>query len=107
MLSSQTTAFGRLRRVVRRTLPWSAADRRTAADYRIASRIADLLGQVEFPDVDSVSFYVRNESVLVSGTVHSDAERDMVTGFVGRVPGVRRVVSRIAVEEHGQTHGES
>ncbi len=89
--------FARLRRALDGPLRTVTRDRRTAADCRLASRIADLFDQVPLTDAESVSAYVRNESVVLTGVVYSAAEQDMVVELVRRVPGVDRVVSRIKV----------
>lgn len=107
MSFSYSIPFDRMRRALRAPLRSMTGDRRTAADKRLAARIADLFDQVELRDADAVSVYVRNESVVVTGVVHSDAERDLVIQVILRIPGIRRVASRIHVVGHSDAGQES
>lgn len=107
MSFSYSIPFDRMRSALRAPLRSLTGARQTAADKRLAARIADLFDQVELTDADSVSVYVRNESVVATGVVHSVAERDLVVQAILRIPGVRRVVSRIHVVGYSEAGRES
>ncbi|HEY1112164.1 MAG TPA: BON domain-containing protein [Chitinophagaceae bacterium] len=76
------------------------------SEERIREDACDRLTEDDYVDATDIQVQLEGEDVVLSGTVHSRAEKRRAEDLVERVSGVRNVENRLRVEQD-QSHGST